>query len=316
MKRTILQNTLVTLGSFIFVITVLNAWTGPSTTPPDPNVSAPLTISATSQSKVGGLDVGWLSSVGAVKVGYTTTACTADIAGSLRWNTGVMEYCNGTVWGPFVGSGSSGGGGNDSPYCAFSGQTKPVNVYVADKTVGWDAEGTVGTCTMSVDATGYQTISVSYTSTQGYMGEYGWAGPVASSWSKSLNNQDTISENPVISVQFNRSTGVLNCTLTHGGLQNIGTYTFTKDQSKCASSGAVAETDPTVPTSVKDGVSWAEVTGKPTINSVPSGYSVVFSQTNSGNPGVGVCPPGWTWSGYVTGGSYEASMSSWGCIAP
>lgn len=102
-----LRSTLITLTSFIFVITAVNAWTGPSVSAPDGNVSAPLTISSVSQSKAGGLDVGWLSAVGAVKVGYTTTACSAGIAGSLRWNTGVMEYCNGTVWGPFVGSASS-----------------------------------------------------------------------------------------------------------------------------------------------------------------------------------------------------------------
>ena len=107
-----LRSTLITFASFIFVITAVSAWTGPSVSAPDGNVSAPLTISATSQSKTGGLDVGWLSAVGAVKVGYTATACSAELAGSLRWNTGVMEYCNGTVWGPFTGGIASITGGS------------------------------------------------------------------------------------------------------------------------------------------------------------------------------------------------------------
>ena len=129
MKHTILQNTLVTLGSFIFVITVLNAWTGPSTTPPDANVSAPLNVSSIGQQKTGGLIVGSLISGGSVQIGNTTTVCAPTIAGAIRWNTGVMEYCNGTVWGPFVGT-SSGGGGNSSPYCAYSGQTHTVNLAI------------------------------------------------------------------------------------------------------------------------------------------------------------------------------------------
>ena len=98
------RSALITVTSFIFVITMVNAWSGPSVSAPDGNVSAPLTISSVSQSKTGGLDVGWLSAVGAVKVGYTETACSSDLAGSLRWNTGVMEYCDGIdTWRSFGG---------------------------------------------------------------------------------------------------------------------------------------------------------------------------------------------------------------------
>lgn len=100
MNNHILRNALVTFASFIFVITIVSAWTTPGAIPPNGNVSAPLTISAVSQSKTGGLDVGWLSAVGSIKVGTTNAVCSIDIAGALRYNSTLkcVEYCNETAW--------------------------------------------------------------------------------------------------------------------------------------------------------------------------------------------------------------------------
>lgn len=100
MNNHILRNALVTIASFIFVITIVNAWTAPTATAPNGNVSAPLTISATSQSKAGGLDVGWLSAVGGVKVGQTSAVCNAAIGGTLRYNNSLrcVEFCDETTW--------------------------------------------------------------------------------------------------------------------------------------------------------------------------------------------------------------------------
>jgi hypothetical protein len=304
MKHTILQNTLVTLGSFIFVITVLNAWTGPSTTPPDPNVSAPLNVSSTGQQKTGGLIVGSLISGGSVQIGNTTTVCAPTIAGAIRWNTGVMEYCNGTVWGPFVGTSSGGSGGNSSPYCAYSGQSHTVNLAINHYI------NISGSCTVSVDATGYQTFSFS-------------ASGAGGSCSRTGNNQDShpactytgfdsggTGYGVEMSGSFNRDTGVLTCRLTEvGGSSTADSYTFTKDLSKCSTGGSTAETDPTVLASVKDGVSWAEVTGKPTMSSVPSGG--VFIMTS--------CPGGWTrvgnW-GTITDQTGIGAITVFQCQAP
>jgi hypothetical protein len=100
MKHELLRNALVTLASFVVVITVVSAWTGPTVTAPNGNVSTPLTISATSQSKAGGLDVAWLSSVGGIKVGQTSAVCNATIGGTLRYNSSLrcVEFCDETTW--------------------------------------------------------------------------------------------------------------------------------------------------------------------------------------------------------------------------
>lgn len=172
-----------------------------------------------------------------------------------------MEYCNGTVWGPFVGSSS--GGGNSSPYCAFSGQSKSVQAGDSP-----NFQFKVATCAMSVDSSGFQTITVS-----GGNIDY-------TRCSESRNNQDSLScsftsmydTQASANVSFDRNTGVMTCVYSDpsGGGTHTNTFTFTKDQSKCSSGGAVAETDPTVLTSVKDGVSWDEITGS-IIDTTPMG---------------------------------------------
>jgi hypothetical protein len=112
MNNPILRNALVTTASFIFVITIVSAWNAPSigTVPPDNNVSAPVTISASDQEKFGGLTVasllstGGIRAFGRVQVGSTTVACSATVAGSLRWTGSAFEGCNGTEWTAFGGS--------------------------------------------------------------------------------------------------------------------------------------------------------------------------------------------------------------------
>ena len=260
-----LRSTLITFASFIFVITAVSAWTGPSVSAPDGNVSAPLTISATSQSKAGGLDVGWLSAVGAVKVGYTATACSAELAGSLRWNTGVMEYCNGTVWGPFVGSGT--GGGRGSLYCKFTGKSASVS-----STGIYGPYSMQSDCSISVDSSGYETITANTRA-----GAFGSCSDSASQSDTVIcNSQSQITgggEGDVwtsygrTTASFNRENGVLTCTTALGVGSPATDYgsnstTITPDPSLCNSGGG--EIDPTVPPSVKDGTDWSEVTGKPT----------------------------------------------------
>lgn len=285
MNNPTLRSTLITLTSFILVVTAVHAWTGPSVSAPDGNVSAPLTISATSQSKTGGLDVGWLSAVGAVKVGYTATACSAELAGSLRWNTGVMEYCNGTVWGPFVGS--STGGGSDSLYCKFTGKSANVSFSGTTNSLSMQSD-----CSISVDLTGYETITASTRP-----GSFG-------SCSESATQSDTVSCTSYSSVpigdgwtmstvgrttaSFDRTTGVLTCTAYAGidapnpSLLGSNSTTITPDPSLCsAGGGSVAETDPTVLSSVKDGVSWSEVTNKPADSSPSGTICGMYSNLNS-----------------------------------
>ncbi len=325
-----LRNALVTVTSFLFVITALHAWTGPTVSAPGGNVATPLTISATSQSKAGGLDVGWLSAVGAVKVGYTATACTADLAGALRWNIGVMEYCNGTVWGPFVSGGT--GGGSDSPYCAYMGQNKTINLSISY------FRQIIGNCTMSVDETGYQTLSVAGRGA-GVNGD----GVNPTVCSKLSYNSDSVTCTftpdyattmpsgeagvPPVEVlaSFDRNTGVFSCKMTEQGAAPVvagpSTYTFPKDASMCSTGGgAVVETDPTIPANLKDGVSWGEVTGKPTdmvgAGSLCGWSSGSFTIYCQGHNPVSSCPGGYTYtilegpSGWDSGGYMNPGVQS------
>ncbi len=57
MKSGYLRSTIITLGSFLFVITAVGAWSGPPGNPPNPNVAAPINVSATSQYKQGPLGI-------------------------------------------------------------------------------------------------------------------------------------------------------------------------------------------------------------------------------------------------------------------
>ncbi|MCR4285727.1 MAG: hypothetical protein NUW00_02400 [Candidatus Kaiserbacteria bacterium] len=327
MNNITLRSTLITFTSFIFVITAVNAWTGPSVSAPNGNVSAPLTISATSQSKTGGLDVGWLSAVGAVKVGYTATACTADLAGSLRWNTGVMEYCNGTVWGPFVGSGTSGGTNSCLTKAglmkAYAGKSVTHSGYLgmARATLTVNAEGTYSTCSMQ-DAYGRTSTLPSQGPDGGAQGGVANAANsvVISAYQGSAfdctayyDNGGTLYMTRVVFPEY--SDGAFSAGQYRWDMApaNTGQASGVADLpggsvlNKCTSGGnAVTETDPTVLTSVKDGVSWSEVTGKPDIQ-LSSGSVVAgcewASQANpsycwggasqqSSEPVTGLCPSG------------------------
>ena len=57
MKTGYLRSAFITIGSFLFVITAVTAWTGPPGNPPNPNVAAPLNVSATAQQKAGPLGI-------------------------------------------------------------------------------------------------------------------------------------------------------------------------------------------------------------------------------------------------------------------
>lgn len=113
-----LRSTLVTITSFIFVITAVHAWSGPSVAPPNGNVDAPVTIGSVEQTKTGGLGIDGLltSGVGGMigtnivadkvsltsrmQIGNTNEACVPALAGGLRWTGTAFEGCDGVVWGP------------------------------------------------------------------------------------------------------------------------------------------------------------------------------------------------------------------------
>ncbi len=78
--KNLLRNALVTLASFVFVINVVHAWTGPKATPPGDNADAPVNIGAVNQIKAGGLGVASLLVSGKA---VSASTIDADLGGTL-----------------------------------------------------------------------------------------------------------------------------------------------------------------------------------------------------------------------------------------
>ena len=125
--------TLFILFIGLLAATALQAWTGPTGTAPGSNVPAPLNVSSSTQTKVGGLlnvydfwvndslgvtngatiggklgidtasPVVALDVNGSVKIGNGGEACQSVSEGVVRYNvtTHAPEYCNGTAWTAF-----------------------------------------------------------------------------------------------------------------------------------------------------------------------------------------------------------------------
>ncbi len=256
MKNSLQQLKGITIATvFFFGLLYVQAWTGaPAGTPPANNVDAPINVGVVTQLKSGALGIDGLfrsygSAIfdGSVKISTgagSGKVLTSDADGNASWQTTAPV--------------SSGGGGGSSPYCAFSGQSKSVQAGDSP-----NFQFKVATCAMSVDSSGFQTITVS-------------GGNIDfTKCSETRNNQDSLScsftsmydTQASANVSFDRNTGVMTCVYSDpsGGGTHTNNFTFTKDQSKCAGAGSAAETDPTVLTSVKDGVSWSEITGTPSV---------------------------------------------------
>src|SRR3990167_5791320 len=116
-------------------VTYVYAWTGPTATAPGGNTLAPINVGATGQTKSGGL---WLGSLGAdggatiggsMRIGYTSATCNTGIAGTLRYNSGIAEYCNGSSW---CALGTSCG-----VNLVISSNTNNYNIYDAAVVAGW-----------------------------------------------------------------------------------------------------------------------------------------------------------------------------------
>lgn len=116
MNNPLFRNALVTLASFIFVITIVSAWTAPTQTAPNGNVSAPITVGASNQIKAGGLGVASLTTTGGASIGT---------------NAGADQLClNGsciTAW-PVGGVGPQGPAGPAGPVDNLGNHTATQNI--------------------------------------------------------------------------------------------------------------------------------------------------------------------------------------------
>lgn len=111
--------------AIIFSASLLFAWTGPTATAPAGNVSAPINVGTTDQVKNAGLSVnaltvfgtqyiqdklgiGRVSPVVALDVNGTLRlasggeACQSVTAGSVRYSSSVLEFCDGSLWSPIA----------------------------------------------------------------------------------------------------------------------------------------------------------------------------------------------------------------------
>jgi len=114
---------------YTFVLLVLGlpllaaAWANPTSTPTSGNGTSPLTTSGNAQSRLGGLildsngsaayglivsaglvgigtqtPASMLSVAGGMQIGDDAATCTAAKAGTMRWHTARLQYCNGSSW--------------------------------------------------------------------------------------------------------------------------------------------------------------------------------------------------------------------------
>src|SRR3989344_1373302 len=148
-------------GAVLFIAaSMVLAWTGPVSAPPNGNVAAPINIGSASQLKNGGLGVNFftifgdalLSGLGSgtgryINFDYTIggTSGTGSGGYGFRDNNGVMEFRNsGGSWTP---SPTSGGGSSGNTNFTISSDTSNVNLYVLA-----GSPSTAGTYTVTINS--------------------------------------------------------------------------------------------------------------------------------------------------------------------
>ena len=104
-KNDILQSIKILLLAVVLSIGVsyVYAWTGPTATPPENNIPAPLNVGDNIQVKSGGLGVtAFVADVAVIisslRIGNTTIPCSSTTARTMRYNASKLEYCNGSSW--------------------------------------------------------------------------------------------------------------------------------------------------------------------------------------------------------------------------
>lgn len=107
------------------------AWTGPTQTAPNGNVSPPLNVGTTDQTKNAGLGINSLAVFGNAILstvnGYLNFGTTVGSGGyGLRDNAGTMEFKN--TGGDWQGIGSGGAAASTDLSVTFDGMTDPVSV--------------------------------------------------------------------------------------------------------------------------------------------------------------------------------------------
>ncbi len=85
------------LITFFTAGTAFAVWTEPVSAPTGNNTLPPINESSDAQSKSGGLSLGALISETFIKLGATSATCDGSVAGTVRFNNGVIEVCTSEV---------------------------------------------------------------------------------------------------------------------------------------------------------------------------------------------------------------------------
>jgi hypothetical protein len=135
----------------VFTSMLVLAWAGPTSAPPNGNVSAPINVGIVDQIKNGGLGLNSLAVFGngfysgaSRYINFGTTTASGSSGYGIRDNNGVMEYRNaGGSWTPLSSGGSSGSGTSFT----ISSDAQNVNLYVIA-----GSPATAGTYTITINA--------------------------------------------------------------------------------------------------------------------------------------------------------------------
>ncbi len=101
---------LYAVALFFTSVFVVSAWTGPTGAPPTQNTLGPINVGPAAQNKFGALSIGFSSAPtsnailnvnGGIKFGNQDTCNNAN-AGTQRYASGSMEYCDGSTWVDFI----------------------------------------------------------------------------------------------------------------------------------------------------------------------------------------------------------------------
>lgn len=269
MNKNIFQSLkIIVLASVLsFGISYVSAWTAPTVTPPNGNVSAPINVSGTAQAKAGAFGVGTAAapldatvrlqvSGGNILTDNATDYRTKNSTGGTeqwmwpRWSDGVM-YTN-------FGANGWNIRNNASESVMFMGNNGNVGVrtttpqdefHIKEQNGSTDTE-----LRLEYSGSGGGTAR-QYSIAASYDGNFHIL-------DKNLNTQRF-----TVKSDGNVGIGVVNPTQKLDVAGNIKASGSVCNGSGQCVGGSGAETDPTVPASVKDGIAWSEISG------IPGGFS-------------------------------------------
>lgn len=146
------------------------AWTEPTSTPPNGNVSAPITVGSLAepqdQIKFGALGVDALDVVGGIRLG-SLSDCNANIEGTIKYDSSAktMKICNGTSWKAVAIAVDPPTVAISASQTSIAGEQSSILTWTSTDAVSCLASGGSGGWSGSKAASGNETVTPSATAT-------------------------------------------------------------------------------------------------------------------------------------------------------